>query len=118
LTRFVDSGELPLDNGITERALRALAIGRNNWLFAGSRNGAMWIAILYSIIATCKLNGIDLHQYLPDVLMRLSICPDGADVSDLTPLGCLKQRNGGSLPPIAHLYPDDADRDRARRMPA
>jgi transposase len=118
LTRFVESGELPLDNGITERALRALAIGRNNWLFAGSRNGAMWIAILYSIIATCKLNGIDLHQYLPDVLMRLSIRPDDADVSDLTPLGWLKQRNGGSLPPIARLYPDHADRDRARRMPS
>jgi transposase len=118
LSRFLESGELPIDNGATERALRALAIGRNNWLFAGSPNGAMWMAILYSIIATCKLNGIDLHQYLPDVLMRVSIRPPDADVSDLTPLGWLKQRNGGQLPPIMHLYPDEAHRERARRMPS
>jgi hypothetical protein len=101
LTRFIESGELPLDNGVTERCLRALTIGRNNWLFAGSRRGAEWMAVLYSIIATCKLNGIDLHEHFPEVLMALSVRPPEADVSDLTPLGWLAKKNGRQLPPLA-----------------
>lgn len=107
LTRFLKSGDLPLDNGVTERALRALTIGRNNWLCAGSRSGAEWMAALYSGIATCKLNGIDPHEYFPEVLMALSVRPPEADVSDLTPLGWLAKKNGGALPPVASLYPDE-----------
>jgi len=106
LTRFLESGDLPLDNGVTERTLRALTIGRNNWLFAGSRKGAEWMAALYSIIATCKLNGIDPHEYLAEVLMALSVRPPEADASDLTPLGWMAKKNGGELPPAAPLYPD------------
>ena len=86
-SRFLESGELPIDNSAAERIIRPFAIGRNNWLAAGSENGARRMAILYSILTTCKLNNIDPHAYLADVLMRLAIRPADADVNDLTPVG-------------------------------
>ena len=54
-TRFIESGDLPIDNSANERIIRPFAIGRNNWGQAGSENGANWMACLYSIITTCKL---------------------------------------------------------------
>lgn len=104
-TRFLESGELPIDNSADERIIRPFAIGRKNWLQAGSENGAQWLAILYSICTTCKLNGIDVHEYLSDVLMRLPIRPANADISDLTPVGWYKAKNEGKEPPLTPLYP-------------
>jgi transposase len=104
-TKFLDSGELPIDNSADERIIRHMAIGRNNWGHAGSPNGAKWMAILYSIITTCKINDIDPHEYLADVLMRLAIRPEGADVTDLTPVEWYKTRNCGKEPKATPLYP-------------
>jgi transposase len=72
LTRFLDDGRLPIDNGIVERLHRRPAVGRRNYLFAGSHTGAKRAAIAYSILATCHLLGINPTQYLADVLPRLS----------------------------------------------
>ena len=104
-SRFLESGELPIDNSAAERIIRPFAIGRNNWLAAGSENGARWMAILYTILTTCKLNDIDPHAYLADVLMRLAIRPANADVSDLTPVEWFKSKNNGALPKATPLYP-------------
>jgi transposase len=103
--RFLDSGDLPMDNSANERIIRPFAIGRNNWLWAGSENGARWMAIFYTIITTCKLNGIDPHEYLADVLMRLAIRPANADVADLTPVEWFKSKTGGDMPKATPLYP-------------
>lgn len=104
-TRFLESGDLPIDNSADERNIRHLAIGRNNWGHAGSPEGAKWMAILYSIITTCKLNNIDPHEYLSDVIMRLAVRPDGSAVADLTPVEWYKARHNGQEPKATPLYP-------------
>jgi transposase len=71
LTRFLEDGRLPLDNGEVERAIRPVAIGRKNYLFAGSRRGARNAAAIYSLMATCALNDIQPDKYLADVLDKL-----------------------------------------------
>ncbi len=105
IIRFLERGDLPIDNGVTERVIRDLAIGRKNWLHVMSDAGGKWTAILYSIIATCKLNNINPEEYLRDVLMKISIRGKDASVADLTPVEWLKKRNGGTLPPKHPLYP-------------
>jgi hypothetical protein len=102
---FPTRGDLPIDNGISERVVRDLAIGRKNWMFIGSDEGAKRMAMLISIIVTCKINGIDIPEYLSDVLMRLAMGPRGASVADLTPIEWLKTKNGGTLPPQTSIYP-------------
>ena len=71
LTRYTDDGGLEIDNNAAERALRAVALGRKNYLFAGSDKGGERAATLYSLIGTAKLNGLDPESYLRDVLSRL-----------------------------------------------
>jgi hypothetical protein len=72
LTRFLDDGRFPIDNGIVERNHRRPAVGRRNYLFAGSHAGAERAAIAYSICATCSLLGINPVEYLADVLPKLA----------------------------------------------
>jgi transposase len=76
LTRYVEDGDLTIDNNVSERALRRVVVGRNNWLFCGSDEGGRRAAILYSIVATCKEHGIDPWAYLRDVLERIPTHPD------------------------------------------
>lgn len=68
LRRFLDNGQIEIDNNIAERAMRSIAVGRKNWLFAGSDNGGDTAATIYSIIETAKLNGINPWKYLRAVL--------------------------------------------------
>ena len=75
LTRYVDDGCIEIDNNAAERAIRALVLGRRNYLFAGSDAGGETAARLYSLIGTCRLNGIDPHQYLRHVLERIASHP-------------------------------------------
>jgi transposase len=75
LTRCFDDGRLSLDNNPAERALRGVAIGRKNYLFAGSDRGGERAATMYSLIETAKLNGIDPEAYLRDVLARIADHP-------------------------------------------
>jgi hypothetical protein len=72
LGRFLEDGRLEIDNNGAERALRAIAVGRKNWMFAGSDAGARSAAILYTVIGTAKLANIDPHAYLGDVIQRLA----------------------------------------------
>ena len=75
LTRYVDDGRIELDNNLVENALRPFALGRKNYLFAGSHKAAHRAAILYSLLGTCKLQGIDPQKWLTDVLNRLATHP-------------------------------------------
>ena len=71
LTRFLEDGQLPIDNNWIENQIRPIAIGRNNWLFAGSLRAGQRAAAVMSLIQSAKLNGHDPYAYLKDVLARL-----------------------------------------------
>ena len=75
LLRCFDDGRLALDNNPAERALRCVAIGRKNYLFAGSNAGGHRAAAIYSLIETAKLNGVNPQHYLADVLARIADHP-------------------------------------------
>ncbi|MCP4571750.1 MAG: IS66 family transposase [bacterium] len=72
LTVYATDGDLHIDNNPAERALRRIAIGRKNWLFAGSDRGGRTAATLFSLIATCQRHGVEPFAYLRDVLTRIS----------------------------------------------
>ncbi|CAJ0600753.1 unnamed protein product [Cylicocyclus nassatus] len=72
LCRFLGDGRLEIDNNIAERALRGVAVGRRNWLFAGSRAGGERAAAIYTVIQTCKANGVDPQAYIADVIARVA----------------------------------------------
>jgi len=71
LTRYIEDGRLPIDNNWIENQMRPIAIGRKNWLFAGSLLAGQRAAAIMSLIQSAKLNGHDPHAYLRDVLQRL-----------------------------------------------
>lgn len=71
LTRFVDDGQLPVDNNWIENQIRPIAIGRSNWLFAGSLRAGQRAAAVMTLIQSARLNGHDPYAYLKDVLARL-----------------------------------------------
>jgi transposase len=75
LTRYVDDGLLEIDNSAAERALRAVALGRKNYLFCGSDSGGQRAAAIYSLLGTAKLNGLDPELYLRLVLIRIAEHP-------------------------------------------
>lgn len=75
LTRFCDDGRLAIDNNAAERALRCVALGRKNFLFAGNDQGGVSAANLYSLIGTAKLNGYDPEAFLREVLTRIGDHP-------------------------------------------
>ena len=75
LMRCFDDGRLALDNNPAERALRCIAIGRKNYLFAGSDAGGRRAAAMYSLIESAKLNGVNPQHYLADVLTRIADHP-------------------------------------------
>jgi transposase len=72
LVRYVEDGRLEIDNNAAERALRVVALGRKNYLFAGSDAGGERAAAIYSLIGTAKLNGLDPECYLRNVLSRIA----------------------------------------------
>ncbi len=72
LSRFLDDGRLEIDNYIAERALRGVAVGRRNWLCAGSRAGGERAATIYTVIQTCKANGVDPQVYIADVIVKVA----------------------------------------------
>ena len=75
LTRYVDDGRIEIDNNAAERALRGVALGRNNYLFMGSDAGGERAAALYSLLETAKLNGMDPEAYLREVFGRIAEHP-------------------------------------------
>jgi transposase len=84
LCRFTGDGRLEMTNNAAERAIRPLALGRKNWLFAGSDNGGRRAATIYTITRTATLNGHDPEAYLADVLARIADHPINR-IDDLLP---------------------------------
>ena len=73
LIRYIDNGQFHIDNNLIENSIRPVALGRKNYLFAGSHEAAQQAAVIYSILATCKLQGVEPFAYLTKIL---SIIPD------------------------------------------
>ncbi|WP_375332844.1 MULTISPECIES: IS66 family transposase [unclassified Candidatus Tisiphia] len=69
--KFLDNAKIEIDNNTAERAMRSIAIGRKNWLFAGSDSGSHTATIIYSIIETAKLNNINPWKYTQKVLATI-----------------------------------------------
>jgi hypothetical protein len=85
LCRFLEDGRIELDNNPVERAIRPVALGRKNHLFAGSDGGADRCAVVASLLETAKLNGVEPHAYLKDVLDRLTNGHPMSRIDDLLP---------------------------------
>jgi len=71
LTRYVEDGAVPIDNNQVENQIRPWALGRSNWLFAGSLRSGKRAAAIMSLIQSARMNGHDPYAYLKDVLTRL-----------------------------------------------
>jgi transposase len=71
LTRYCEDGDLQIDNNATERAIRGVAVGRNNWMFFGSDEGGKTGAVLRSFVASCQRAGVDPFAWLKDILSRI-----------------------------------------------
>jgi len=84
LTRYTMDGRLEISNNAAERAIRPLALGRKNWLFAGSDSGGQSAATIYTIAQTAKLNGLDPEAYLRDIIARIADYP-ARRIADLLP---------------------------------
>ena len=84
LTCYLDDGELPIDNNWLENRIRPVALGRANWLFAGSDRAGRRSAVIMSLIQTAKLHGLDPYAYLRDVLDRLPTTPHSR-ITELLP---------------------------------
>jgi len=75
LCYYTKDGKLNPDNNPVERSIRPIAVGRKNYLFAGSHKGAQRLAMIYSLIGTCKMNGINTYEWLKDVFSKINIHP-------------------------------------------
>ena len=90
LSRYLDDGAVPIDNNWCENQIRPWALGRKNWLFAGSLRSGQRAAALMSLIQSAKLNGHDPYAYLKDVLTRLPT-QRASEITDLLPFRWVKQ---------------------------
>ena len=88
LTRYADDGRLAIDNNVAERLLRGIAVTRKNFLFLGSDKGGERAAILYTLIETAKLNGLDPDAYLAYAIDRLARGHLASRISELLPWNC------------------------------
>jgi transposase len=100
LQRYTEDGRLEVDNNGAERQLRGVAVGRKNWLFAGSMPGAHRAALLYSLIQSCRLAGVEPFRYLRDVLLRVATHPHSR-ITELTPHGWAKTFGPNAQPSAA-----------------
>lgn len=84
LTRFLDDGDLPIDNNWVENQIRPIALGRQNWLFAGSLRAGKRAAAVMSLMHSARINGLDPYAYIRDVLERLPLHP-ASRIDELLP---------------------------------
>jgi transposase len=99
LCRYLEQGYLAIDNNLSERTLRAIALGRNNWVVLGSEAGGQTAAVLYTMVLTCKHLGIDPFAYLREALMGLFALgekPTGEQLAEWLPERWLINRTRGS----------------------
>lgn len=76
LVRYIDDGDLPIDNNWVENQIRPIALGRSNWLFAGSLRAGQRAAAVMSLLHSARVNGHDPYTYIKDVLTRLPLQPN------------------------------------------
>ncbi|MBK8633688.1 MAG: transposase [Saprospiraceae bacterium] len=90
LYNLLEDGRLEIDNNLIENKIRPLALGRKNYLFAGSHDGAKRIAMIYSFMGTCKANDVNPNEWLKNVLEKI---PDTkmSELSNLLPIGKVQQ---------------------------
>lgn len=94
---YLSDGRLSIDNNAAERAMRPVAVGRKNWLFAGSDRGGEALAVVASLVESAKRAGVDPQAYLTDVLTRLpGMCHK--DVGQLLPDRWKKERELAAAP--------------------
>jgi hypothetical protein len=98
LTRFLEDGSLSLDNNFCELQIRSLAVGRKAYLFAGSDAGAERAAILYSLVRTCAVQGVDTFAYLTDLFEKLAAGWPTDHVDELLPESWLAARQSTPVP--------------------
>jgi hypothetical protein len=92
LIAYTNSGDLPIDNNPAENAIRPIALGRKNWLFIGSESAGKRTAVIMSLLATAKANGLNPARWLSDTLERLPTTLN-KNISDLLPLRGWKPAN-------------------------
>jgi len=85
LIRYVENGAWPIDNNLAENAIRPFVVGRRNWLFADTVAGAHASANLYSLVETCKANGVDPYAYLVSLFSKLPTAQTADDFEALLP---------------------------------
>lgn len=85
MLHYVDDGRLAIDNNIAEREIKAFVIGRKNWLFADSVDGAYANAVMYSFVQTAKANGLDPYEYLYHIFERMPYMRNSEEVKSLLP---------------------------------
>ena len=81
---FIDDARVPIDNNRSENALRAIALGRKNFLFVGSDQAGENLAVIYTLVATCIANDVNPEPYLTDVLLRVKSHP-ASRIDELLP---------------------------------
>jgi transposase len=94
LIRYLDDGRIEIDNNVVERAMRPIALGRKNHLFAGSDEGGRYWAIHASLIETCKMNDVDSHAWLADVLDKIANRHPMSKIDELLPWAYVKDGAG------------------------
>jgi hypothetical protein len=82
--RYTEDGALTIDNNAVERMLTLIALGRKNWLFAGSERGGKTAAVLFTLISSAKRHNLDTWAYLRDVIVRLADLKSG-ELEELLP---------------------------------
>lgn len=100
LERFLDHGEVEIDNNLVENAIRPTAVGKKNWLFFGSEEAGQRSAVMYTLIENCRLHGVEPYAYLKDVLERLPTTTN-QQVAQLTPRYWKRTRPSAALPQAA-----------------
>jgi hypothetical protein len=85
IMRYAASGILPIDNNPVENAIRPIALGKKNWLFAGSERAGIRAASIQTLLATAKANGIEPFAWLKETLEKLPTCPN-SQIDELLPL--------------------------------
>jgi transposase len=91
LKRYVDDGRFEIDNNLIENAIRPVALGRKNYLFAGSHNGAKRAALIYTLVSNAKLQGLEPFAYMRDVISRIADYPY-KELADLLPVNWKNQQ--------------------------
>ena len=103
LVRYVENGNWPISNNVCENAIRPFVVGRKGWLFADTVAGAQASANLYSLVETCKANGIDPYHYLVSLFAKLPLASSADDYAALLPWSFQAKRS--SVKP-ADTWPD------------